>query len=435
MQKYFITICLLSLLYTFYSCKKEEQEAVEEIISPTTGTRMEFTLDSIFLYAKQVYLWGNGLPRYADFDPRSRYGSINPALAAYQTELYDISQMNTNPETGSPYELSLYAGNPKYSYVEEVEGDNIVINNSHLAAIENKIVNTLLFERIIEVNSKQVGYFALASFSALNNIKGELDRVFADFAAVAITDLIVDLRINGGGYVETAEYIANLIASSHLTGQVMYRERFNELMQIGKANILKNQLYRDANGHTILHKGRLATMADIDFSMEANTSYFKKEGKLESIQRVYFIVSGNTASASELLISSLKPYFDVKVIGEKTYGKPVGFFGIQIDNYMVYLSSFIIQNADGWYDYFDGMQADVEVLLSADAPLGDLEEAGLKTTLSLIRAADPTVNTLNRQSLRVNNQPKVLKENQKNTRKALEIYTPLFKQRFKLKES
>jgi len=426
--------CQLFILIVFlFSCKKEKQELVDEVVSPTTGTRMEFTLDSIFLYAKQVYLWGDGLPGYADFDPRSRYGAINLEPTAYKTELYDISQMNTNPQTGSPYELPVYPGNPKYSYLEERSNPLHPVTDAYMASVENIPAEMVASHRIIEISDKKIAYLALLSFSTLADSKDELDQIFTEFAKVGTTELIVDLRANRGGYVETAEYVANLIVPSRLNAQVMYSEVFNSLLQNGKASILKNQVYRDVNGHTIMHNGRLATMADVDFSKEANTNYFKKEGKLESIQRVYFIVSGNTASASELLISSLKPYFDIKLIGEKTYGKPVGFFGIHIDRYTIYLSSFIIQNAAGWYDYFEGMQPDVEVLLSADAVLGNPEEAGLQATLLFIQTTDPITNALSKQSLRIDNQLKILKESQQNIQKASEGYIPLYKQRFKLK--
>lgn len=214
----------------------------------------------------------------------------------------------------------------------------------------------------------------------------------------------------------------------------MYSEQFNSLMQNGKATILKNQLYRDTNGNTVTYKGRLATMADVDFSKSANTNRFIKAGDLTSIQTVYFIVSGNTASASELLISSLKPYLNVQLIGEKTYGKPVGFFGIHIDNYTLYLSSFTLQNALGWCDYFNGMQPDVEQALSADASLGNLEEAGLHTALTLIKNTSFSNNFSSDISSVYNYQGYTDKQALPITQKLpSENYAPIYKQQFKLK--
>lgn len=436
MQRCLVTISLLSVLCgSFLSCKKEEQGSIEEIMSPTTGTRMEFTLDSIFLYAKQVYLWSEVLPSYDEFNPRTRYGTVSPELTAYKSELYDISQMNTNPQTGSSYELPVYAGNPKYSYLEQGNTNNIMAT---MAAVSNTSSEAICRYEIIEIDNKKIGYLFLGIFPALTTIKEKLDAIFTSFSAAKITNIIVDLRYNGGGYVETAEYVANLIAPGSLTSKVMYSEQFNSLMQNGKTTILKNQLYLDANGNTVTYQGRLATMADVDYSKSANTIFFNKAGNLVAIQTVYFIVSGNTASASELLISSLKPYLDVQLVGQKTYGKPVGFFGIHIDRYTVYLSSFILQNAAGWHDYFGGMQPDVEVLLSSEAILGDLEEKGLYTVLSLIKGTAPLGHSLNKKRLISNNKHRKTNENMLDayldTYKALpHAYRPIYKRQFRLK--
>ena len=84
------------------------------------------------------------------------------------------------------------------------------------------------------------------------------------------------------------------------------------------------------------------------------------------------------------MISCLKPHFNIKLIGETTYGKPVGFFGVNIDLYSVYLSSFLIKNAQGWSDYFNGMGPDLNVTIPNNPILGDAEEVCLKAALAAI---------------------------------------------------
>jgi hypothetical protein len=87
----------------------------------------------------------------------------------------------------------------------------------------------------------------------------------------------------------------------------------------------------------------------------------------------------------------MKPYFNVKLVGGTTYGKPVGFFSVTIDIYSVYLSGFLISNAQGWSDYFQGMPADV-VVEEQDSPiLGDPAEPCFSSALRLIDGA--SVNT------------------------------------------
>jgi len=361
------------------ACKKAQVsiDDADEVVSPTTGTRSQFTLDSIFLYAKQVYLWNEVLPGYAEFNPRQKYGAISSDITAFRKELFDISQLKINVATGSPYELPVYFENPKYSNLQlgrSIPGSIAGIGKS----------NTTVTSKIIATGNTSVAYLALASFPSLNSSKAALDLAFAELAVANPKNIVIDLRSNGGGYLETAEYIANLIAPNSLNGKVMYSEVFNAAMQNGTVPILKHQPYLDANGKTTIYNGRNATMADVDYSVTGNTYTFSKKGNLQSIQSVYVIVSAKTASASEMLISCLKPYFDVKLIGEKTYGKPVGFFGINIDQYSVYLSSFLIKNADGWSDYFTGMDPEVMVKGVDNPVLGDPDELCLNAALSLV---------------------------------------------------
>ncbi|MBT2559661.1 carboxyl-terminal protease [Pedobacter sp. ISL-68] len=375
------SVIFLLILAAYSSCKKERPKGTneDEIVSPSTGTRTEFTLDSIFLYAKQIYLWNDVLPSYSNFNPREKYSNTKPELSAIKNELFDISQLKLNPVTGKPFEISSYNSVPKYSYLQ--------IGRSNSGGTRAGVINgeAVLARRIIELDDKVIAYVALGSFPSLINAQLKLDQVFNEMAAAKPKYLILDLRSNGGGYVETAEYVANLITPSALNGKIMYSEQFNQTLQNGKATILRHQPYLDEKGKTVIYNGRLATLADVDYTENGNTYKFNKKGTLESIQDVYIIVSGQTASASELLISCLKPYFNVKLIGETTYGKPVGFFGVNIDQYSVYLSSFLIKNAQGWSDYFNGMEPDLNVVGSANPILGDPEERCLKSTLSAIR--------------------------------------------------
>lgn len=377
--KVYITLLLLILMEAA-ACKKAavSVDEVEEIVSPATGTRSQFTLDSIFLYAKQIYLWNDVLPDYTTFNPRQKYAGLGDGITAFKQELFDITQLKVNPVSGSAYEQPVYFENPKYSYLQSGRS-----TPGSTAAVANP-TTAVLATQVIASGSENTGYIALGSFPALANCKAGLDEAFALLAAANPKNLVVDLRSNGGGYLETSAYVANLIAPNTLNGKVMYSEQFNAQMQNGKASILKHQPYLGAAGKTVIYKGRAANMADVDFTEAANTYRFDKKGTLQGIQNVYFIVSGNTASASEMLISCFKPYLNVKLIGERTYGKPVGFFAVNIDQYSVYLSSFVIKNAAGWSDYFTGMPPDVTVKGDAQPDWGNPAETCLNAALQLI---------------------------------------------------
>lgn len=368
------------IISTYSSCKNERPTDTnkDEIVSPITGTRTEFILDSIFLYAKQVYLWNDVLPGYSTFKPREKYSSTQSEISTFRKELFDISQLKINQATGKPFEISNYANTPKYSYLQ--------LGRSTGGGVRAGIINgaAVLANRIIRSDEKVIAYVALGAFPALSSAKSKLDQVFNEIAVDNPNYLVLDLRTNGGGYVETAEYVANLIAPGTLNGKIMYSEQFNATLQDGKATILRYQPYLDEAGKAVIYKGRMATLADVNYTENGNTYRFNKKGGLETVKDIYVIVSGETASASELLISCLKPYFNVKLIGERTYGKPVGFFGINIDQYSVYLSSFLIKNAQGWADYFNGMEPDLNVSIPNNPILGDDEEPCLKSAIAII---------------------------------------------------
>ncbi|QKJ29085.1 hypothetical protein HQ865_04725 [Mucilaginibacter mali] len=208
-------------------------------------------------------------------------------------------------------------------------------------------VNPVLLYKTFDLGSgKKVGYIVFNTFTAPANATPKLDEAFASFTSNGITDLVVDLRYNGGGYVSTSEYLANLIVPTAKNNTTMYNYYFNSTLQSGKAEVLKNQVARDANG--------LYNLAQVDYTVAGNAVNFSKKGSL-NIGRVFFLVTGGTASASELAINNLIPAMDVKLIGTNTYGKPVGFFAININAYQLYVPEFETKNSAGQGGYFTGM--------------------------------------------------------------------------------
>ncbi|MFZ4860769.1 S41 family peptidase [Sphingobacterium sp. Mn56C] len=352
-------LSIIACVLLLFSCKKEDssnRDGENESPSPATGSRMELTLDSIFLYAKQVYLWHDALPDYQTFAPRQRYSTIKPEFYGYTAALFDLSQRKLNP-AGFPYEQPVISGKPKYSYLTEIGSTaEVLAKANHIANPES--TGEPLFWNTAD---KRIAYLYVPAFPDLATVSNTWNTAFMQLAAAKTSDLIVDLRNNAGGYVQTAKYMANLIAPDALEGKRMFTEVFNTLLQSNKAAILKKQLYRNAAGNTVPYQGRLATMADVDYSAKANAHYFQKNGGPNNVQRLYFIVSNQTASASELLIHIFRPYLPVTLIGQQTFGKPVGFFPIKIDNYALYLSSFVLENAQGKADYFNGMPPDIEL--------------------------------------------------------------------------
>jgi hypothetical protein len=122
---------------------------------------------------------------------------------------------------------------------------------------------------------------------------------------------------------------------------------------------------------------------------------FKKRGAL-NVNNIFFVVTDNTASASELLINNLKPYMNVKLVGpEATYGKPVGFFPIPVGEWYIFPVSFRSTNGQNQGNYFDGIAVDQQVNDGLDKDWGDKDEAALASVLSYIGTGSFTNGGLN----------------------------------------
>jgi hypothetical protein len=123
-----------------------------------------------------------------------------------------------------------------------------------------------------------------------------------------------------------------------------------------------------------------------------NTSRnFSKIGTI-NLTRVIFLTSRSSASASELIINALDPYMDVVLIGDNTFGKPVGSFPLssynrilQTNNVEVVPITFAIANSAGKAEYFDGFPADFKVGDSPQFAWGDVKDLRLAAAIQYIR--------------------------------------------------
>jgi C-terminal processing protease CtpA/Prc len=510
MNRRFLVVLFAVSALTFGACKKNKVEpnpTPDPPVTPptTTATRQQLSLDSIFLYAKEVYYWNEKLPTYAAFNPR-QYSSLSTDLLNYEKALFEITKYSNpgewksgatsskfsyisdktteNPSTTGfvldkslavnlegngndiglrvvPYltnsttrsyllfvtavydkSPAMLAGMKRGMVITKVNGtaigahyenertnlnsqlgqnvvnlegrgyiDNVTFTKSLTKAVYTKS-SPVYAQKVYNTGSKKIGYFAMARFSRLstastnNPADVNLDAAFAEFSNKGVTDLIIDLRYNGGGYIQTAEHLINLIAPTSTNGKVMFSEHYNNTMQNNQATILQHQAIPDENGKAQFFNGKLVTYFDYKtnpYSLANNTVNFRKKGSLDGIQNVVFLVTGNTASASELVINSLKPYLNVKVVGATTYGKPIGFFPIVIENrYKVYFSMFDTRNSLGQGAYYDGIKPDPAYDEDLDASgdiwddprydFGDVKEGYLAAALKIL-APGATITT------------------------------------------
>jgi len=116
-----------------------------------------------------------------------------------------------------------------------------------------------------------------------------------------------------------------------------------------------------------------------------STLRFEDPAQALDLSRLVVITTRGSASASESVINSLRPFLPVTVVGDTTYGKPVGQYGFDFCDQVLYPVAFAVRNAQGQGDYFGGIPADCPAADDLDHPLGDSAEASVAEALHYLR--------------------------------------------------
>ncbi|MCR9179389.1 MAG: S41 family peptidase [Erythrobacteraceae bacterium] len=219
---------------------------------------------------------------------------------------------------------------------------------------------------VLDDGGKRVGYLNLRTF-IIANASDQLRAAFGQFGAQGVTELIIDLRYNGGGLVDVADTMGDLLGSGRI-GQVWSR--------------------------TVLRASKAA---------DNETRLFRNEVNAIAPTRIAFITSSASASASELVVNSMIPYLgnNLALVGENTFGKPVGQFGFDLEacDLRVRAVTFQTVNADDQGEYFTGLASVVPNSCRAEddffRPLGDPREASIAAALDFLggRACTPLAGT------------------------------------------
>ncbi len=132
------------------------------------------------------------------------------------------------------------------------------------------------------------------------------------------------------------------------------------------------------------------------------TSDFTKDAQeyVKNINTKVVLINGFSASASELLINSLKPHMDVKIVGTPSHGKPVGFPIISVMNYVVAPVAFKTVNSAGEADYYTGFKPDFPEEDDLTKNFGDPNEKCLKVALEYLKTGKVITNSA--KSARIN---------------------------------
>jgi len=212
-------------------------------------------------------------------------------------------------------------------------------------------LKTVLHQSIIEQNSTKIGYLVFQSF--IGTSEKELEQSFNIFKEEGITELVLDLRYNGGGYVYIANYLALLIGGDRVQGTIFNQTQYNE-----------------------------------KYSHYNEVEYFEQAPQNAlNLSRVFIITTDSSCSASELVINALKANsnsVEVIQVGSATCGKPYGMRGKEYCDKVILPVQFRSVNGDGEGDYIDGI---APTCVSSDdyiRDFGNIDEDSLSSALFYI---------------------------------------------------
>lgn len=180
-----------------------------------------------------------------------------------------------------------------------------------LQTVSNYSENPVYMDTVYNIDSHKVGYLVYHFFSpdngSNNNVYDlDMNAVFGRFKASGITDMVLDLRYNSGGHTSSAQLLASELVPDISATKLFAFYRYNtELNSYFSAEELRTYFTTK-----VLDENRVSIGT-------VNNVGNQLGGKL------YVLTGRYTASASEQIINGLKPYMDVILIGDTTYGKNV----------------------------------------------------------------------------------------------------------------
>jgi hypothetical protein len=198
-----------------------------------------------------------------------------------------------------------------------------------------------------------VGYFTFDSHLAKS--EGELIAAINQLKAAHVTDLVIDMRYNGGGFFYIASELAYMVSSpAKTTGKTFEQLTYNDKLKS------QNQIYPFFS------------------SGSTNTSLPHLD-----LSHVMVLATRGTASASESVINSLRGVdITVDLIGAATRGKPYGFEPQNNCGYTYFAIQFKGVNQKGFGDYTDGFAPTCAAADDLTHARGDTSETMLRTALS-----------------------------------------------------
>ncbi len=272
----------------------------------------------------------------------------------------------------------LYTGSSYTAGLGKYENGKVTASSASVSLTARFMeLDPVLHAEVKEVNGTKIGYLVYAEFVTGNGDKWlqSLGKAITDIKNKGATEMIVDLRYNPGGNIDAAGYFASTLAPAMVVADhdVLVNFEYNTDLE----NYIRSQ--DGDNSENLVYKFP-ATDANLN------------------LNRVVFLTTGSTASASELLINGLKPYMDVISVGETTVGKFYGSWVLtdfeEPARHSWAMMPLVLKyaNAQGVTDFADGLVPDYELeddLLLARA-FGNLNDPLLAKGIEVITGYNPS---------------------------------------------
>ncbi|QOG00694.1 S41 family peptidase [Flavobacterium sp. MDT1-60] len=337
--------------------------------------RRNFGFDISFVaYQNKIY----GVILYALYDSPAKNngllrGQLITEIDGVELSINNYEQIYKNMITATHLDLMVV------SYSEEMGFSK----PEQVSLLQGFSFSQPVLNKIITANNIKIGYVEIPHFDV-----GQATlflQIFQELKNKDITELILDLRYNGGGDISSATALSIILAPNI------------------KSNDLFIQFEGNENGGIVKQSFQQALQSN-----ESNVSFDLLKNVHPNIKSVYILCGKHTASASEIMINNLRPFMNVITIGEKTVGKDVAGFPIEDDRipntkgWILYPSIYKLFNARHEGNYSGGIYPSVAVdeLRNPEIfPLGNRSEILLSTAINSISGNTSKMKTATSRSL------------------------------------
>lgn len=300
----------------------------------------------------------------------------------------------------------LYQNKSKYKLTVS---DFSTIRDIDVPVTYNYEESPIHYSNVYTKGNKVIGYVVYNEYNpgllASRQYDVKLMQIFQQFKDAGVNNLVLDLRYNGGGYTQCANYIVSALVPSGNVGKVFEIKTYNpsiqkELDKLPDTDKLKISYMFDYLNDKVINNAN-QPLADIPHLGD-------------QLEKVYILATGSTASASELTINALRPYIgesNVVIVGEETLGKNVGSWPIYEEDdskntYVLWPIIFKSHNKDKASNYDTGFPANIEVddakLFSQGEmlkELGDENETMLAAAIGNITGAPKSITSKSERQL------------------------------------